>query len=152
MGEARAEQPRAAHAERFHRGRGRIGDVQQRDPHRGLDGGRHAVHRVRAHDEEVGAGGLERPGGPREQAPRAVPVARALQFLHLVEVEAREQDPRGVQAAEARGHRLVGDAEVGDGRLPAHAADHADGLHGERLPRIGGRVPGGLTAPLFRLI
>jgi len=97
--------------------------------HRGLDRRRDLVHRVRAQHQHVRAGGLERAGGGGEQRAGGLPVAGVLQPLHLVEVQAVEDDPRRVQPAQLGLDRLVDLTVVRHGGFPAHAADQPDDLH-----------------------
>ena len=58
-----------------------------------------------------------------------VPAIGALQLLDRREVDGVEDDGGRVQAAEAARGLLVEHAVVVGARLPAHAADEADGLH-----------------------
>ena len=132
-GKARAEQADAGQAGTADGGCGGVGDVEQRDVRRGLDGGGHLVHGVGAQHDEVGSGARERLRGRGEHGAGGVPVAVVLQALDLGEVDAVQHDPGRVQAAEAGLHRFVDLAVVRHGGFPAHAAEEADGLHGVRV-------------------
>ncbi|MNG12844.1 hypothetical protein D3C84_964810 [compost metagenome] len=103
--------------------------MQQGNAHRLLDGRRHLVHGVGTEHQQLGTGPFQGLRRIRQQAPGLLPVAALLQALDLVEVDTQQHQPGRVQAAQARLHRLVEVAVVGDGRLPAHAADQADGFH-----------------------
>ena len=95
-----------------------------------VDGVGDLVHGVRAEDEEVRARGLQRPGRPRRAPPRPRPSALGLHALDGREVDRVRQAAGRVQAAAAVPHQLVGEPVVLRGRLPAHAAEEPDELHG----------------------
>ena len=76
----------------------RIGNVQEGNAHLALDGGRHLVQRVGAQRDAVGSGQFERARGVGEVVADGAPVLRPHQQLHLVEVDAVEQQLGGVQA------------------------------------------------------
>ncbi len=88
------------------------------------------MHRVGAQDEQLGPAGLEPGRGSREQHAGLVPPALGLQPLDLGEVDRVEQQPGGGEPADPVTHELVGEAVVLRTRLPAHAAEQADELHG----------------------
>ncbi len=109
-------------------GRG-VGYMQERDADRGLDGGRHFMHGIRANDDAVGAGEFQGAGRRRQQLPGCMPIAGFLQQLHFVEIQAVEDDFGGVQAAEPLFDELIDLPVIRNRGFPAHAADEADGLH-----------------------
>ncbi len=113
--------------------RGGIGDMEQRDVDGSLDLGRHLVHGVGADQQKIGAAGLDGPRLGRQQAGGGGPVPDMLQPLYLGKVDAAQQHPRRVQAAEPLAHAPVERLIVADGGLPAHATQQTDTFHGTSL-------------------
>ena len=104
--------------------------MDQRNLDARLDGGRHAVHRVRAEHQEVGPAVLEHERSVCEERARLLPAIGVLQALDLVEIDAVEDEPGGMEPAELLTDRAIDDLVVGNGRLPAHPAEQADRPHG----------------------
>ncbi len=106
-----------------------IGDVQEGHRQAALQGGRGPVHVVRAQQDEVRAGRLERLRLDKQQCGGVVPPFLELERADLAEVQAAQQQRGAGQSALTLADQLVGDAVVQRRRLPAHPAQHADGLH-----------------------
>ncbi|OIQ81474.1 hypothetical protein GALL_367660 [mine drainage metagenome] len=126
---ARAQQRDAATAGALDRVGGRVDDVQQRQRYRGGDRVGNTVHRVGADQHAIGSAALQAPRAVGQLFAQPVPVAGALALHDVFEIDAEQQQPRRVQAAEPLGDRAVDDAVVQRGRFPAHAPDQSDGLH-----------------------
>ena len=121
----------------------RIGDVQQRHRDGARDRRRDLVHRVRADDQEVGAGGFDGPRGVGKDLAGLHPVAGVLQPFDVVKVDAVKNDPCRVEAAQRLADRLVDDPIIGNRRFPAHAAEQSDRLHARFRVRVPGIVARG---------
>ena len=135
-GEAGAEQAYPGHPVGLEAmGRG-IGDVEQGNVDGGLDLRRHLVHGVGPDQQEIGATGLDGPGLGRQQTGGGGPVTGMLQPLYLGKIDAIEQHPRRMQAAEPRPHTPVERLVVADGGLPAHATQQTDTFHEPSLPPL----------------
>src|ERR1700734_363070 len=80
--------------------RGRIGDVQQRNVYGRLDRIGYLVHRVGTQHDTVCTCELERTRGERELSAHRMPIAMAQAALDVVEIDAVEDQPGRVQAAE----------------------------------------------------
>jgi hypothetical protein len=124
-GEGRAQQADPRQARRLDRRRRRVGDVQQRDLHRRVDGPGAAVHGVGAQHQEVGAALLQGLGGLGQLAGQGVPVAGVLQGLDPGEVERPHQAAGRGHAAQPVADALVDQPIVLGRAFPAHAADQA---------------------------
>lgn len=117
---------------------GRVGDVDEFQPHGRLDRRGELVHRVGAENDQLGAGGLEGRGLSREDRAGLVPLATALELLDAGEVERPQEAVGRMQTAEPVTDLLIDDAVVLDRGLPAHPAKQADALHGESITRTPG--------------
>ncbi len=98
--------------------RGRVRDMDDRHADRGLDDIEHAMHRVRAKHERLGARTFERLRRAGEHAAGGVPVTNVLQPFDLREVDAVEHERRGVQSTEPLAHALVDVSIVRERRFP----------------------------------
>ncbi|MNH36513.1 hypothetical protein D3C79_973100 [compost metagenome] len=93
------------------------------------------MHGVGADQQKIRATGLQIPGSDTQQASGGGPVTGVLQPFYLGEVDAVEQHPRRVQAAEPGPHAPVERLIVADAGLPAHASQQTDTFHGNSLVR-----------------
>jgi hypothetical protein len=126
----RPEQADGAQARPLDRGARGVGDVQQGNRDRGFDLRGNLVHGVGAQHDEIGTGPLEGARRVTEKLSGVFPSAFALEGFDVVEVDAEEDDPRGVKAAEPGSHRFVDGLVIRHGGLPAHAPQQADDFHG----------------------
>jgi len=83
------------------RGGGGVGDVEERDRYGRLHLVGQLVHGVGAEHQCLGAAALQAPGGVDQQPGGAGPVAGVLALGDVGEIEGPEQQPRGVQPAQA---------------------------------------------------
>jgi len=109
-------------------------DVQDRYGDAPGDVRRDLVHGVRADHDEIRAGLFQVRRCVAQDSRALIPFARGLTALDLVEIHAVHQHLRRVQAAQLALDDLVDDLVIGHRALPAHAADHADGLHERASP------------------
>ena len=129
--EADACQTRCADARR-----GGVGQMQQGNIDGCFDLRRDPMHGVRADEEEVGARGFDLPRPCSEQIARFGPGVRALQLLDGLKIDAHKGDRCAVQTPAQAPRLLIDQAIVERCAFPAHAAEHADRLHGVALSRI----------------
>ncbi len=103
--------------------------MQQRDVDGRFDLGSDLVHGVGADEQEVSARRFDGTSGLGQHLARLRPIARVLQHLDLLEIDADHGDARRMQAAQPLLHAFVDPAIVEFGAFPAHAAEQADGFH-----------------------
>ena len=128
-GEASAQQSDAAVARIDDGLRRGVGDVQKRDGHRSFDGAGYFVHCVCAQHQALCSSTFQRAPRVGEQFTCRGPVTGVLKLLHLMKIDA-EQDQLGrMQAPQTRLHHLVDLPVVGHRGFPTHATDEADGFH-----------------------
>lgn len=135
-GEARAEEPNDGRASGLYDLCRRVGDVQHGNLYSGFDGGRHFVHRIGAYDHAVCACGFERTCRGAQEASGRVPIACLLQLMHIVKIDAMEDDSCRMQSTKAFFDEFVDQPVVGNGGLPTHAADEAYGFHPTMMAKI----------------
>ena len=126
--------------------------MQQRDIDGSFDLLRHPVHGVRADEQEVGARGFDLLRPRREQIASFRPGVCPLQLLDGLKVDAHEGDGCAVQAPAQAPRLLIDQAIVERRAFPAHAAEHADRLHGVALSLIamsGMRSPASVSWPVI---
>lgn len=115
--------------------------MKQRNANGRFDARSNLVHGVRTKNEEVRTGRLQRTRCTGKHISRSLPFSGALQSLDLVEVDAVENQLRGMKPTQALSDRLVDLAVVRNGPLPAHATDQTDDLQARAFV-IGGQLFG----------
>ena len=115
----------------------RVNDVQQGDVQAGFDLVGHAMHRVAADDEDIGAAPLQPASGIDHQVGGLIPEPGMLQVLDGLEVERPHQASRRMQATQPLANRLIDQAVILCRALPAQAAYQPDdGLLGHAQYRV----------------
>ena len=106
-----------------------IGNMYQRNRDIGLHPVCELVHRVGANHQNVRPGLLYSSGRPDQQLCRGVPVSCELQRRYLCKIQGNHDDLRRMKTAELFTDKLVDDAVIFEGRLPAHPTDKPDRFH-----------------------
>ncbi len=81
--------------------------MEQRNANGRFNRGSHLVHRIRAEDQEVSAGGFKGSRSVSEQCTCGFPIPAMLQPFNLVKVNAVKHNFRRVKPAQAFPDRLV---------------------------------------------
>jgi hypothetical protein len=113
----------------------RVHDMKEWDRNGFLDSRSHTVHCVCAQHETVRTRQLKRTCRLCQPAPRLWPIARVLQAFNVVKVDTVKNDLGRMEAAQPISDSFIDDTVVGNGGLPTHPADQADGSHEDSYMR-----------------